>query len=508
MFKRDVTPKQAMSVTLRVTMPVRLASTDTFRRAMETGDGQIGLGALLRRAWRLATSGEGRPSATRKDDLVTSLLSGLLVLGLFLDGWNHLNLQEGKLGPFLTPWHFGLYFGFTVTGLWILSRGQQRGSWNLARVPRGYGSALVGMGISTVAMAGDAAWHTMFGVETGVARVISPFHLVLFIGAVLLVTSSFRSACSARTPAKIHTLREFAPALLSITLAAAMIAFLFQFASPYVLWTSNSLVQLSAQSPFHETMLIYGLLAVLVTNLIMVTPVLMILRRWEPPFGTCTFLFGGVAVLSASMTNLAWAGPVAAAVAGGLIADLAIARLRPTPNRPAATRAVGAIIPAGLWGSHFAALHYGYGITWPVELWLGAIVLAAFAGIGLSLLTAPARVPNAARADADSPATAAYELISAAQQWEAERAALTSAAPAADDQTTLCHHCGPHDDIDDSDRTTTAQPAPLPTLDTRDDDAASTTGPNRNTDIIALMHRLLDLEFARTPQAAQTTTAE
>jgi hypothetical protein len=544
MFKENAAPKrQGMSVMLQVSVPVRVPSTASFRRAMETAaaDDRVEPSALLRRAWRVATGPEGRPTATRKDNLVTSLLSGQLVLGLFVDGWNHLNLQEGKLGPFLTPWHAGLYFGFTMTALWIITRCQRRGAWCLARVPGGYGSALVGMGISTVAMAGDAVWHTAFGVETGVARVISPFHLLLFIGALMLVTSSFRAAWSAKSPAPVETLRDFAPALLSIALAAAMVAFLFQFASPFVMWTSNSLVRLSAQSPFHDTMLIYGLLAVLVTNLILITPVLMILRRWEPPFGTVTFLFGVVALLSASMTNLAWAGAVAAAMAGGLIADLVIARLRPTPMRPAATRAAGAIIPVGLWGSHFTALHFGYGITWPAELWVGSIALASFAGLALSLLTVPARFPDSAWAGAElqappaapaerepdvidedepRPSTAAYDLISAAQQWEAERAELVSAsvaapgAPTATDQTTSCHDCGAHGEIDPvgtmaAGRGLVVGPragrpsVPVPTRAAPVDDAGSKSGSDRNADLIALMRGLLDLDRARSLMAVR-----
>src|SRR5713226_9068376 len=49
-----------------------------------------------------------------REDLITSLLATLLVAGLFLDGWNHINLQNGALGSFFTVWHALLYTGFTV----------------------------------------------------------------------------------------------------------------------------------------------------------------------------------------------------------------------------------------------------------------------------------------------------------------------------------------------------------------------------------------------------------
>jgi hypothetical protein len=37
-----------------------------------------------------------------RDDLITAVLATTLVGGLFLDGWNHINLQNGTLGSFFT----------------------------------------------------------------------------------------------------------------------------------------------------------------------------------------------------------------------------------------------------------------------------------------------------------------------------------------------------------------------------------------------------------------------
>jgi len=55
-----------------------------------------------------------KPSPPWREDLITSLLATTLVAGLFLDGWNHINLQNGALGSFFTVWHALLYTGFTV----------------------------------------------------------------------------------------------------------------------------------------------------------------------------------------------------------------------------------------------------------------------------------------------------------------------------------------------------------------------------------------------------------
>jgi hypothetical protein len=278
---------------------------------------------------------------------MTGWCSLLLVLGLYLDGWNHINLLDDGLGPFLTPWHGVLYLGFAVTAGWILTRHQRRGAWSLQAVPPGYRLALVGMGLAMVALAGDAVWHTLYGEEQGLARLISPFHLVLFTGACLLVSSALRAAWSGPTSASVPGLRAF--------------------------W-----------------------------------PVLLLLLRWQTPLGTFTVMAGSVALLLATQTKFGLVGLVGAAVLGGAAADVAVSMLRPSPQRRWAARAVAVIAPAVYWSAHFALLKAGYGVTWKLEIWLGSVVWASLSGLSLALLMWPPAVPltawNRGRAPARSPA--------------------------------------------------------------------------------------------------------
>ncbi len=324
---------------------------------------------------------------------MTGGCSLLLVLGLYLDGWNHINLQADELGAFLTPWHGVLYAGFTATALWILKLHQRRGSWSFAAVPPGYRSALVGMALSMVALAGDAAWHTVFGEEKGVTRMIAPFHLFLFAGASLLVSSGLRAGWSAPTSAKVSSLRAFLPVLTSTTLITAMAAFFFQYVSPVVAWRRPPQVSLPAGSPFLESMQILDLLGVLVHNLLFIAPILLLLRRWRPPLGAMTIMSGSVALLLSTQTELQLVGLVGAAVLGGAAADVAILLARPSPVRPWATRTVALVGPLVYWTANFAFLRLGYGVTWVLEIWLGAVVWAALSGLVLSVLMQPAAVP-------------------------------------------------------------------------------------------------------------------
>src|SRR5438128_1751048 len=100
-----------MSVTVSLTLPV--PSPRSFKRAVETAprDQHLSLGRLLRLAFQEAIKPEGRVRASWREDFLTGFFSFLMVFGLFLDGWNHINLQDGRLGPFLTPWHGILYAG-------------------------------------------------------------------------------------------------------------------------------------------------------------------------------------------------------------------------------------------------------------------------------------------------------------------------------------------------------------------------------------------------------------
>jgi len=346
---------------------------------------------------------EGR-RASWWEDLVTGWCSLLLVLGLYLDGWSHGNGVDGGL----TPWHGVLFLGFSVTAAWILTRNQRRGAWSLRAVPAGYRLALVGVGLAMVAVAGDTVWHTLVGGGQGLGRLVSPFHLVLFTGACLLVSSALRAAWSGPTSARVPSLRAFWPVVLSTTLVVAMTAFFFQYVSPVVAWRRPGLAALPAGSPFAETVQVYELLGLLVHNLLFLAPVCLLLLRWQTPLGTFTVMSGTVALLLATQTELGLVGLVGAAVLGGAAADVAVHLLRPSPERRWAARSVAVIAPAVYWTAHFALLKAGYGVTWQLEIWLGSVVWASLSGLSLALLMWPPAVPltawNRGRAPARSPA--------------------------------------------------------------------------------------------------------
>jgi hypothetical protein len=334
------------------------------------------------------------PQISLRENLVTALLASLVIVGLYVDGWRHINLSDNRAGAFLTWWHVPLYIGATVTGLWITTRNQSlrellRGRFDIAAVPAGYRLGVVGMGLLTAGAAGDAVWHTFYGIEQGIERTMSPFHIVLFTSAALILGSPLRAAWAGGGPVA-PSFRRFFPVLLSLTLCTAAISFIVQFLLPSLLWTAP-VPDIAALGDAGENTRIVGVASVLTANLLLMAPLFFAMRRWRLPFGSATFLFTTVSLLESSMKDLERGWTVAAALVAGLVADVLITRMRVTPERAAAQRIVAGLTPLVLWCGYFGILRGLYGIGWERNIWLSAVLLAGLSGVLLSSLLVPAQ---------------------------------------------------------------------------------------------------------------------
>jgi hypothetical protein len=338
-----------------------------------------------------AAAGTGRPRAGWGDDLAAALLGTWVVGGLFLDGWAHVN-QPG-LETFFSPWHGVFYAGFlvsTVVLARLIARFQRGGRLDPTLIPAGYGLGLVGVALFVTGGVADGVWHTLFGVEVSVAALLSPSHLVLLSGGLLMVTSPVRSAWSSPDlPARAPAL-ALLPALWATALTTAVVLFFFQYLSAYVTRAPSTP---AADDPAGLLTTIVGVASVLATNLIVLAPVLLLTRRWRLPFGAVALLAGAGAVGLTSLREFILGWLVPAMVAGGLATDLLLARLRPGPDRPGAFRAVAVLAPLLLWGAWMATYALAYGIAWPPELWAGVLGMACLGGLGLSVLVLPPAAP-------------------------------------------------------------------------------------------------------------------
>lgn len=335
-----------------------------------------------------AIRSEVTPSRT---DLVTMLLATWLMIGLFLDGYAHTNIIE-ELESFFTPWHAVFYSGFLATAGWIGWTAYRRmapGGTLRDAVPPGYGLSVVGVVLFGVGGVGDGIWHTLFGIETGIDALLSPTHLLLFLGAFLMLTTPIRTA-RLRSPGLELAVGDRAVVIMSLTLTSALVGFIFVY-----LWASGQ--PWIAERPFDPRTGLgqfeaeYGIAAILVTNLLLLAPIAYTMKLWRAPLGLMTSVWVVVNLMVALAFDQAVVFSLIVGLGGGISGDLLMRLLRAGPDRPIAVAASLAAPPAIAWGAWFIAIAVINVLRWPPEIWGGVIVFASLTGLALSALVLPGR---------------------------------------------------------------------------------------------------------------------
>lgn len=320
-------------------------------------------------------------AATGAQDTVTVAIGAWLVGGLFSDGWAHHNVPE--LEGFFTPWHGALYSGLLLAGAWFGWLGRTGGRKWYRHVPLGYGWGVVGLGVFAAGGLADMAWHLAFGVEAGLDALLSPSHLVLLTGGLLILTSAVRSRWGAG---------DFSSpvAMGAVALVTALVSFFLLYVSEF---TANaptvafrSLPEGHPQHTASELPATAGLGGFLVTTALIVVPLTWTWRRGRAPRGLLTMLVGLTSWLAAAVLDLDRTAVVGAigATLGAILGELALAQLesRPLPTRMRIP-ALAAAAVVSTWTMHMVSLAVGVGLAWPVELWSGAVIVSGLAAAAL-----------------------------------------------------------------------------------------------------------------------------
>ena len=320
-----------------------------------------------------------RERRERRDEVAGAVFALWVVSGLFLDGWAH---HQDMAETFWTPWHAVLYSGFVAAGAYATISGwlaRRRGEPVMRDrlILFGFGAFLVG-GV------GDGVWHTIFGVEEDLEALLSPTHLLLMIGGLLLTTSAVRAAWV--RPERAPSLRTLLPATIGMTLAIAITGFFLHFASPF---TPEPETYQGAPS---DTVVGLAVMSVIVTTVLLMGAAFVLRARWELPSGTLLVMFTGFALLMTGLHGFAQVAVVLPAVLAGALAD-GMFRARVSP------RLIGAVVPTVLWSAWFATYGAMWGLDWTPELWGGAIVFGGLTGLALSFLAQPAGLPESPPAE-------------------------------------------------------------------------------------------------------------
>jgi hypothetical protein len=329
--------------------------------------------------------------AGRRFDLLVVAATFWFGLGLFIDGWAHV---QGLPDSFWTVWHAILYSGYAATAVVIASavalRRSAAASWRAA-IPRGYGTSVIGVLVFGIGGLLDMAWHVAFGVEVGNDALLSPSHLLLALGGALMATGPLRADLYRGD--RSHSLAARLPMVLSLSMFFSLLTFFTLYADPYAPLLGARFSSLSEDKMFH------GLLGMFLFSALLSGVVLVMLRRTVLPAGALTVLLG----LNAVAMNLMHSrGPaeitltfIGVALLTGVIGDVLLVVLRPSAARPLALRIVAALVPALFWMLYFpaVAIHRGP-LAWSFTFLSGSIVLCAVVGWLLSYIAIPPVQPE------------------------------------------------------------------------------------------------------------------
>lgn len=213
-------------------------------------------------------------------------------------------------------------------------------SWREA-VPIGYGWGLVGIAVFAAGGLGDMAWHVAFGVEAGLDALVSPTHLLLLTGGVLLMASPLRAAVADAAAGSW-------PAVVSIAASTALTGFFLSYLSVFSdPGGREPLLAIPEGMPGHragELAAAAGLGGYLISTLLLVVPVLLLRRHSRLPHGAVMTLTSLLALPAAMLSQFTFLVPAVTAIAGACVVELVLAT-RPNVSDPVLA---GAAARAGL----------------------------------------------------------------------------------------------------------------------------------------------------------------
>ena len=142
--------------------------------------------------------------------------------GAWIDSSAHTYLID-DIETFFTPWHGVLYSGYIFSALVVIYIKNTMKDYK-------FDVGVLGAVIFGIGGASDAIWHTLLGIETGVEPLITPSHLLLFLGAFLMLDYIFTSRPSKE--------RLDSASIFSVATSYGLVLFITLFINPFLnIWT-------------------------------------------------------------------------------------------------------------------------------------------------------------------------------------------------------------------------------------------------------------------------------
>ncbi|HEY4432866.1 MAG TPA: hypothetical protein VGM99_00570, partial [Candidatus Cybelea sp.] len=309
--------------------------------------------------------------------------------------WYHFH---STVESFFEPAHALLYTGlfaayaFTAIELWTM---HGRGFRWPKTIPIGYRGTIIGLAICLAGGLGDMLKHSLWGFEEGFNALLSPTHMLIGAGMLLVVTGPIRSAL----------LRKPQPSTwagqIGLILSAASMMELVHWATQFVFLSEAERFNapLNPDSIPHSTLTLLtlqydkegiGLLAVIVQSIIVAGFFLYFARRIRLVFGGFTLLMvTGNIFIAAADSNYPgqFAAVLLASVVCGSIADGF--RLNPSGEFPRRWAVAAFLVPASYWAVMLCVLSVtAGGVWWSSDVISGSILFAGLAGLFLNAFSA------------------------------------------------------------------------------------------------------------------------
>jgi hypothetical protein len=225
--------------------------------------------------------------------------------------------------------------------------------------------SLLGLGIFGSAGLFDFMWHSIFGFEVDTEALLSPPHLMLAAGGLLVVSGPLRVTWQ-RASAQ-DGWAELWPALISTLVMLSIFTFFTQFSNAF-----QYASVLAEESPIEQIYFweVTTISYVLIPAGLIMGVILLLIYCWTLPRGTLVVFITGNALMmflmGSSYSGEQWPVLIAALV-GSIIAEVLYARMKPTAGRTRELRLFAFAVPFILYLLYFGILITTVGIWWRIH---------------------------------------------------------------------------------------------------------------------------------------------
>lgn len=341
------------------------------------------------------------PASDTGWDWALTFTSFWLIFGVFIDGWAHNHIIE-TIESFFTIWHLALYTGFFACAIVIVLRwflNVRKGYEWKKSLPVGWGIGFVGVFVFLLAGVGDMCWHMVFGVEANVDALLSPTHLILTLGGILIISSPVRSYWYRKDGADLDTVKNWMPMAICLGLTFAVLSFMGQFNHPLKqTWAVQSWYPRAVNqelSDYYGQAL--GITGILFQTAVMMGVVLLTAKKRRVPTGTFFVVMVLVGVGMSVLEDQYLLLPVS--FIAGVAMDILYIIFKPFQDKKGSdlspqlrVRMFAFSVPFIFYLCYFLALMMNQPLWWTVHFWTGAIVLSGLTGLMMSLLVEPNRI--------------------------------------------------------------------------------------------------------------------